>query len=62
MQYLLRFGGARLNCATLGSHICICEVQPVDRISIEAMDDIDEFAVASGEGSRVRERQGGRQA
>ena len=36
--------------------------QPVDRISIEAMDDIDELAVASGEGGRVGERQGGRQA
>ena len=32
-------------------------VQPVDRISIEAMDDIDELAVASGEGGRVGERQ-----
>ena len=37
-------------------------VQPVDRISIEAMDDIDQLAVPSGEGSWVGERQGGRQA
>ena len=37
-------------------------VQPVDRISIEAMDDIDQLAVPGGEGSWVGERQGGRQA
>ena len=41
---------------------CICEVEPVDRISIEAMDDVDQLAVASREGSRVRESQGGSQA
>ena len=38
------------------------KVQPVDRISIEAMDDIDELAVASGEGGRVGERQAWEQA
>jgi len=59
----LRRSDNGLVAVTLGSPTPSTEpIGPVDRISIEAMDDVDQLAVASGEGSRVRESQGGSQA
>jgi len=58
----LRRSNDGLVTVTLGSPTPSTEtIRPVDRISIESMDDVDQLAISSGEGGRVRESQGGSQ-